>query len=62
MFHCSCIWIFDQLANGYGTDAEITTLLNKFDWIIVPSSNPDGYEYTWTTVSALILLCTDRLF
>ena len=36
--------------NGYGIDAEITQLVNKYDWTIVPTSNPDGYEYTWNTV------------
>ncbi|XP_032791934.2 carboxypeptidase B [Daphnia magna] len=45
----TCIWIFDQLANGYGVDAEITALVDKFDWIIVPTSNPDGYEYSWAS-------------
>ena len=44
------------MANGYGTDSEITALLNKFDWIVVPSSNPDGYDYTWTTV------CKEKYF
>ncbi len=39
-----------QLASGYGVDPEITTLVEKYDWIIVPTSNPDGYEYTWTSV------------
>lgn len=22
----------------------------KLDWIVLPVVNPDGYEYTWTTV------------
>lgn len=39
-----------QLATKYGTDAEITALLDYADWLITPVSNPDGYEYTWTTV------------
>ncbi|EFX84965.1 hypothetical protein DAPPUDRAFT_194294 [Daphnia pulex] len=45
----TCIWIFDQLASGYGVDPEITALVDKYDWIIVPTSNPDGYEYSWTS-------------
>ena len=39
-----------QLASGYGVDPEITALVDKYDWIIVPTSNPDGYEYSWTSV------------
>lgn len=39
-----------QLASGYGVDPEITALVEKYDWIIVPTSNPDGYEYSWTSV------------
>lgn len=42
---------FQQLANRYGQDAEITALLDKYDWMIVPTSNPDGYEYSWASVS-----------
>jgi murein tripeptide amidase MpaA len=38
------------LTTKYGTDAEITALLDYADWLITPVSNPDGYEYTWTTV------------
>lgn len=37
--------------NDYGKDAEVTYLLNKFDWFIIPVANPDGYEYSMTTVS-----------
>lgn len=38
------------MATKYGTDAEITAMLDYADWLITPVSNPDGYEYTWTTV------------
>jgi murein tripeptide amidase MpaA len=38
------------LTTKYGTDAEITALLDYADWLITPVSNPDGYDYTWTTV------------
>jgi carboxypeptidase A2 len=40
-----------QIVTKYGTDAEITALLDYADWLITPVSNPDGYEYTWTTVN-----------
>ena len=32
----------DYLLNGYGTDARITTLINNFDIVICPLTNPDG--------------------
>lgn len=42
-----------QVATKYGSDAEITAMLDYADWLITPVSNPDGYEYTWTTVYAI---------
>ena len=32
---------------GYGKSQLITHLLEKFDWIFIPTLNPDGYAYTW---------------
>jgi len=45
----TCIWIFTTILSGYGTDPEVTALLDAFDWVIIPSINPDGYAYTWST-------------
>uniref|UniRef100_A0A0P5L9V9 Zinc carboxypeptidase A 1 n=1 Tax=Daphnia magna TaxID=35525 RepID=A0A0P5L9V9_9CRUS len=45
----TCLYIMNEMATKYGTDAEITAMLDYADWLITPVSNPDGYEYTWTT-------------
>jgi len=46
----TCLWIIDQLVSGYRTDPEITALVDKYDWKFVPITNPDGYDFTWTSV------------
>jgi len=37
-----------QLLENYGKDALVTQFLNTLEFVIVPLSNPDGYEYAWT--------------
>ncbi|KAJ3660729.1 hypothetical protein Zmor_005165 [Zophobas morio] len=39
------LYIINQLVENESNRA----LLADLDWIILPSMNPDGYEYTWTT-------------
>ncbi|MCG3122401.1 MAG: hypothetical protein GIKADHBN_00788 [Phycisphaerales bacterium] len=45
----STMYMADQLVNGYGVDPRVTAVLDKFEIVIVPFVNPDGYVYTWTT-------------
>ena len=35
----------------YGIDSGITQLVDTYDWLITPISNPDGYIYSWTNAS-----------
>lgn len=43
------LWTIDKLISEYGTNQQVTDLVNSVNWYIVPTMNPDGYNYTWTT-------------
>ena len=45
------LYAIEQLANGYGTNPAITKLVDENDIWIVPTWNPDGYEYVFTTAN-----------
>ena len=39
------------MLENYGKDAQITAMVDRFNWVILPLLNPDGYAYTWKSVS-----------
>ncbi|MCJ1378964.1 putative metallocarboxypeptidase ecm14 [Xylographa soralifera] len=36
-----------SLITEYGKSKQMTKLVEDFDWIFIPSLNPDGYVFTW---------------
>jgi len=44
-----CMYGVEQLAAQYGTNAQVTELLDTFEVHTIPILNPDGYEYSHTT-------------
>lgn len=43
----TAMYITDQVARRYGSDARITSLLDDLTIYIMPVTNPDGYQYSW---------------
>lgn len=38
-----------SLITSYGKDKQITKLIEEFDFVFIPTLNPDGYVYSWDT-------------
>ncbi|XP_055038419.2 carboxypeptidase B [Misgurnus anguillicaudatus] len=43
-----CQWFVQEALSTYGSDAEMTNLLDKMDFFVLPIFNIDGYAYTWS--------------
>ncbi len=41
------IYAAEHLLTHYGTDPDITDLVDRIDWYFIPVMNPDGYVYSW---------------
>lgn len=44
----ACTYIMDTLLSSYGTDPDLTALVDQLNFHIIPVMNVDGYSYTWT--------------
>ncbi len=42
------LFIADQLCQNFGVDPQVDDMLTRFEFVIVPLINPDGYEYAHT--------------
>ncbi|XP_076325169.1 carboxypeptidase B-like [Tachypleus tridentatus] len=42
----TAVYIAKELIQNYNTDSDVKSLVDTFEWYILPSVNPDGYEYS----------------
>ncbi|KAI2531926.1 carboxypeptidase B1, partial [Homo sapiens] len=43
-----CQWFVREAVRTYGREIQVTELLDKLDFYVLPVLNIDGYIYTWT--------------
>jgi murein tripeptide amidase MpaA len=43
------LYVADQLIRQYDSDPDIHTLVDRYEWFLIPVMNPDGYAYTWSS-------------
>ncbi len=41
------MFYIEQLLGGYGSDPNVAAILDNVEFLFVPMSNPDGYQWTW---------------
>ncbi|KFO32777.1 Carboxypeptidase B [Fukomys damarensis] len=56
-----CQWFVREAVRTYGQEIQMTELLDKLDFYILPVFNIDGYVYTWTKVYEPKLRGTDEI-
>ncbi|XP_072534793.1 carboxypeptidase B [Salminus brasiliensis] len=44
-----CQWFVKEAVSTYGSDAQMTSLLDQMDVFVLPVFNIDGYEHTWSS-------------
>lgn len=44
----TCMYISNYFVQNYGSNADVTSLLDNLEFIVLPFANPDGYAYTWS--------------
>ncbi|XP_020836589.1 carboxypeptidase B [Phascolarctos cinereus] len=43
-----CQWFVREAVSTYGTETQMTNILDKLDFYVLPVFNIDGYVYSWT--------------
>lgn len=45
----ACMYLIDKIAQGHSTDRRIARMLSRYEVLVAPLINPDGYEYSRLT-------------